>query len=104
MFDFAEGESELVHNAVLSYFLCLGVLFVYRVMHFHRLEFSVDSYIWIFTNTPEGAGEPAVWLPAAQVQEQQRLAEALGRLYQLLPLLLQELPGTFTVEKHLCIL
>ena len=44
-FDCDEGEFELVHYAVLSYFLCLGVLFVYRVMHFHRLEFSVDSYI-----------------------------------------------------------
>ncbi len=41
----------------------------------------------------EGAGEPAVRLPAEKVQEQQRLAEALGRLHQLLPLLLQNLPG-----------
>ena len=28
-----------------------------------------------------------------EVQEQQRLAEALGRVHQLLPLLLQNLPG-----------
>ena len=41
------------------------------------------------------SGEPAVWLPSAQVQEQQRLAEALGRVHQLLPLLLQNLPGGY---------
>ena len=41
---------------------------------------------------PEGPGEPVVRLPAEEVQEQQWLAEAVGRVYQLLSLFLQNLP------------
>lgn len=37
--------------------------------------------------------EPAVWEPAAEVQEQQRVAEAVGGVHQLLPVLLQVPPG-----------
>lgn len=37
--------------------------------------------------------ESTKWIPTEKVQEQQRLAETLGRLHQLLPLLLQNLPG-----------
>ena len=37
--------------------------------------------------------EPVEWLPTTQIQEQQRLAEAVGGLHQLLSLLLQNLPG-----------
>lgn len=38
--------------------------------------------------------EPAEWVPPEEVQEQQWLAEAVGRLHQLLPLLLQNISGT----------
>ena len=38
--------------------------------------------------------EPALRVPPEEVQEQQRLAEAVGRLHQLLPFLLQDPPGT----------
>lgn len=38
--------------------------------------------------------EPAEWVPSEEVQEQQWLAEAVGRLHQLLPLLLQNISGT----------
>lgn len=37
--------------------------------------------------------EPALWVPAKEVQEQQWLAEALGRFHQLLLVLLQNTPG-----------
>lgn len=37
--------------------------------------------------------ESAVWEPAEEIQEQQRVAEAVGGLHQLLPLLLQVAPG-----------
>lgn len=37
--------------------------------------------------------EPAVWKLTAEVQEQQRLAEAVGGLHQLQPVLLQVSPG-----------
>ena len=37
--------------------------------------------------------EPAVGVPLEEVQEQQRLAEAVGGLHQLQPLLLQDPPG-----------
>lgn len=40
--------------------------------------------------------EPAVGVSTEEIQEQQRLAEALGGLYQLLPLLLQDSPGQLT--------
>lgn len=56
----------------------------------------------VLLGTPRSSGDtPHVdcraalpeWLPAAQVQEQQWLAEAVGGVQQLLPLLLQVLPG-----------
>lgn len=37
--------------------------------------------------------EPAFWESAAEIQEQQRLAEAVGGLHKLLPLFLQITPG-----------
>lgn len=37
--------------------------------------------------------EPAVWELAEEVQEQQRMAEAVGRVHQLLPVLLQITPS-----------
>ena len=41
--------------------------------------------------------EPAVGVPLEEVQEQQRLAEAVGGLHQLLPVLLQDPPGQTSV-------
>ena len=43
----------------------------------------------LFSTRPE----PAVGVPPEEVQEQQRLAEAVGGLHQLLPVLLQDPPG-----------
>lgn len=43
--------------------------------------------------------EPALWVPAEEVQEQQWLAEALGRFHQLLPVLLQNTPGEHTAVR-----
>ena len=57
------------------------------------IKYASELNSKIFSLVSARSGEPAVWLPAAQVQEQQRLAEALGRVHQLLPLLLQNLPG-----------
>lgn len=37
--------------------------------------------------------EPTLWVFAEEVQEQQWLAETVGRLHQLLPVLLQDTPG-----------
>ena len=37
--------------------------------------------------------ESIKWVPSTQVQEQQRMAEAVGRLLKLLSILLQELSG-----------
>lgn len=37
--------------------------------------------------------EPALWVLAEEVQKQQRVAETVGRLHQLLPVLLQNAPG-----------
>lgn len=42
--------------------------------------------------------EPAEWVPPEEVQEQQWLAEAVGRLHQLLPLLLQNISGTIPCD------
>lgn len=44
-------------------------------------------------DAPACLSEPAVWEPAEEVQEQQRVAEAVGSLHQLLPVLLQITPG-----------
>ena len=43
--------------------------------------------------------EPALWVPAEEVQEQQWLAEALGRFHPLLPVLLQNTPGEHTAVR-----
>lgn len=44
--------------------------------------------------------EPAEWVPPEEVQEQQWLAEAVGRLHQLLPLLLQNISGTIPCDTY----
>ena len=66
------------------------VLMLLMVLFSHLLVSCIITVvvIWVAVLT-----EPAQWLPPTQVQELQWLAEAVGRLCQLLHLLLQKLPG-----------
>ena len=54
--------------------------------------FPKDRDLW-FHDSFHSTLEPALWVLAEEVQEQQRLAEAVGRLHQLLLVLLQNAPG-----------
>lgn len=48
--------------------------------------------------TPACLSEPAVWEPAEEIQKQQRVAEAVGGVHKLLPVLLQVTPGEWPAE------
>lgn len=50
------------------------------------------AWIWV-PDAPTCLSEPAVWELAEEVQEQQRMAEAVGCVHQLLLVLLQITPG-----------
>ncbi|XP_071898757.1 FERM, ARHGEF and pleckstrin domain-containing protein 2 isoform X5 [Anas platyrhynchos] len=43
------------------------------------------------------SNKPALWVLAEEVQKQQRVAETVGRLHQLLPVLLQNTPGRLSL-------
>lgn len=52
-----------------------------------------DHLLSLLPPPPTCLSEPALWELAEKVQEQQWLAEAVGGIHQLLPVLLQITPG-----------
>lgn len=49
---------------------------------------------FVLLTGPTCLSESAVWEPAKEIQKQQRVAEAVGGVHELLPVLLQVTPGT----------